>query len=48
MKRTISATIDEDLYSWLLAELRDRTRYRNKSHLIEIALLRLRQERKKP
>ncbi|MBW2976018.1 hypothetical protein KY347_01075 [Candidatus Woesearchaeota archaeon] len=38
MKKPISATIDEELIKWLEKELRDKDRYRNKSHLIEIAL----------
>lgn len=42
MKRPISATIDEDLLDWIQAELADRNRYRNKSHLIEVALENLR------
>jgi Arc/MetJ-type ribon-helix-helix transcriptional regulator len=38
MKKPISATIDEELIEWIDKELKDRKRYRNKSHLIEIAL----------
>jgi Arc/MetJ-type ribon-helix-helix transcriptional regulator len=38
MKRPISATIDEKLLKWIDGELADRNRYRNKSHLIEVAL----------
>ncbi|MBU0980647.1 MAG: hypothetical protein KJ709_07600 [Nanoarchaeota archaeon] len=41
MKKPISATIDEELLAWMETELRDRTKYRNKSHLIEIALLKM-------
>jgi Arc/MetJ-type ribon-helix-helix transcriptional regulator len=44
MKRPISATIDEDLIRWIEQQLADRKRYRNKSHLIEIALDSLRNE----
>lgn len=44
MKRPISATIDEKLIEWVNSELSDKTRYRNKSHLIEIALEKLRKE----
>jgi Arc/MetJ-type ribon-helix-helix transcriptional regulator len=44
MKLPISATIDEDLIRWIEAQLSDRRKYRNKSHLIEIALETLRQE----
>ena len=37
-KKPISATIEEDLIKWIDEQLKDRTKYRNKSHLIEIAL----------
>jgi len=37
-KKPISATIEEDLIKWINEEVKDRTKYRNKSHLIEIAL----------
>lgn len=38
MKKPISATIDEELIAWIEKEIQDRAKYRNKSHLIEIAL----------
>ena len=38
MKKPISATIDESLISWIEKEVNDNRKYRNKSHLIEIAL----------
>ncbi len=38
MKKPISATIDEDLIHWIEKELRNSEKYRNKSHLIEVAL----------
>jgi Arc/MetJ-type ribon-helix-helix transcriptional regulator len=38
MKKPISATIDEELISWIDSQLADTTKYRNKSHLIEIAI----------
>jgi Arc/MetJ-type ribon-helix-helix transcriptional regulator len=38
MKKPISATIDVELIKWIDGELKDRKKYRNKSHLIEIAL----------
>ncbi|MEM4267688.1 MAG: hypothetical protein QXK37_02560 [Candidatus Woesearchaeota archaeon] len=44
MKRPISATIEEDLIKWIDSQVADTTRYRNKSHLIEIALQTLRRE----
>jgi Arc/MetJ-type ribon-helix-helix transcriptional regulator len=47
MKRPISATIDEDLIEWIEQQLGDRKKYRNKSHLIEIALDSLRSENRR-
>jgi len=44
MKRPISATIDEELIKWIEQEIKDKRRYRNKSHLIEIALELLKKE----
>ncbi|HLD06979.1 MAG TPA: hypothetical protein VJC16_05625 [Candidatus Nanoarchaeia archaeon] len=41
-KQPISATIDESLIRWIEAQLKDKARYRNKSHLIEVALERMR------
>lgn len=38
MKKPISATIEEELIKWIDKETEDRHKYRNKSHLIEIAL----------
>ncbi len=37
-KKPISATIDEELIEWIKKEVEDKRKYRNKSHLIEIAL----------
>ncbi len=45
-KKPISATIDEELIVWINNKLKDKTRFRNKSHLIEIALEKLRKEEK--
>ena len=47
MKKPISATIDEDLVNWIEKELQNKEKYRNKSHLIEIALHLLKKEAKK-
>ena len=47
MKEPISATIDEDLVNWIEKELQNRERYRNKSHLIEIALHTLKSKKDK-
>ncbi len=45
MKKPISATIDEDLIVWIDKKVaKESKKYRNKSHLIEIALERLREE----
>ena len=44
-KKPISATIDEELIKWINEESKDIAKYRNKSHLIEIALNKLKQEK---
>ena len=46
-KKPISATIDEELIKWIDEQLKDSSTYRNKSHLIEIALNALKQKDKK-
>ena len=46
MKKPISATIDVELINWIEKELQDKRRYRNKSHLIELALDLLKQNKK--
>jgi Arc/MetJ-type ribon-helix-helix transcriptional regulator len=38
VKKAISATIDESLIKWIESELKSNRLYRNKSHIIEIAL----------
>jgi len=43
-KKPISATIDQDLVSWIGKQLKDKRKYRNKSHLIETALELLKEE----
>ena len=47
MKKPISATIEEELINWIEKELKNSEKYRNKSHLIEVALNHLRNGRKK-
>ena len=47
MKTPISATIDKDLIDWIEKELQSSEKYRNKSHLIEVALHNLKKEAKK-
>jgi Arc/MetJ-type ribon-helix-helix transcriptional regulator len=44
-KKPISATIDENLIRWIDDQLKDSAKYRNKSHLIEIALNKLRKDK---
>ena len=44
-KKPISATIDEQLIRWIDEQLKDSSRYRNKSHLIEIALNKLKEQK---
>lgn len=46
MKKPISATINQDLIKWISKELKDKRIYRNKSHIIEIALEKLREDTK--
>ena len=38
MKKPVSATIDEELINWIEKEISDTKKYRNKSHLIEVAI----------
>ena len=45
MKKPISATIDDNLIKWMDSELKDGLKYRNKSHLIEIALINLKESK---
>ena len=46
MKKPISATIDVDLINWINKEISYNKSYRNKSHLIEIALELLKSKKK--
>ena len=47
MKKPISATIDESLIKWIEKKVsKHKKKYRNKSHLIEIALEKLKEEEK--
>lgn len=46
MKKPISATIEDELIKWIGKELQDKQKYRNKSHLIEIALELLKSSKK--
>jgi len=44
MKKIISATIEEDLIKWINTHSKNTTKYRNKSHMIEVALELLKQK----
>jgi len=46
MKKPISATIDEDLINWIEREIAGTKKYRNKSHLIEVAIEMLKSNKK--
>ena len=46
MKKPISATIDKELVKWIAEEIKEKKKYRNKSHLIEIALETLKEKEK--
>ena len=46
MKQPISATIDEELINWIEKEINDTKKYRNKSHLIEVAIEMLKSNKK--
>ncbi|MBW2977664.1 hypothetical protein KY331_02355 [Candidatus Woesearchaeota archaeon] len=45
-KKPISATIDQELIKWINEEIKAKRKYRNKSHLIEMALELLKEESK--
>lgn len=46
MKKPISATIDEELINWIEKEVNGNRKYRNKSHLIEVAIEMLKSNKK--
>jgi Arc/MetJ-type ribon-helix-helix transcriptional regulator len=46
-KKAISATIDEDLIKWISKKTEEDSKYRNKSHLIEVALNELKKNEKR-
>jgi Arc/MetJ-type ribon-helix-helix transcriptional regulator len=45
MKTTISATIDKDLSDWLDQQVKNK-KYRNKSHIVELALIEFKEKQK--
>ena len=46
MKKKISEKIDEDLINWIEKEVVGTKKYRNKSHLIEVAIEMLKSSKK--
>ena len=46
MKKPISATIDKELIAWIEKEVQNKEKYRNKSHLIEVAIEMLKSNKK--
>lgn len=46
MKKSISATIEEELVKWIDQQVRTQ-RFRNRSHLVELALMKFRETEKK-
>lgn len=44
MKQIISVTISSDLVKWIEREVKGNAQYRNKSHLIELAIDQLKHE----
>ena len=47
MKKPISATIEKELINWIEKEIADTKKYRNKSHLIEVAIEMLKSNKNK-
>jgi Arc/MetJ-type ribon-helix-helix transcriptional regulator len=47
MKKIMSVTIEEDLISWLTVYSQSQSKFRNKSHLVEVALERLKNDEEK-
>tara|TARA_Y100000031_G_C7894552_1_gene236704 strand:+ start:174 stop:317 length:144 start_codon:yes stop_codon:yes gene_type:complete len=47
MKKAVSATLDEELIKWIDSKISDKERFRNRSHLIEIALAKMKKEEKR-
>ena len=47
MKKPISATIDEEVIKWIGKEVDENKKYRNKSHLIEVAIEMLKSNKNK-
>ncbi len=43
-KKPISATIDDELIKWINKKVSDKERFRNRSHLIEAALSKMKKD----
>jgi len=46
MKKSISVTIETSLVDWIDAQV-ETQKYRNRSHLVELALMKFKEEEKK-
>lgn len=46
MKKIVSFTLSKDLVKWIEKQVKKEVKYRNKSHLIELALEQLKKETK--
>lgn len=44
MKKIISVTIEEELVKWLEVYFKEHSKYRNKSHIVEVAIEALREK----
>lgn len=47
MKKIMSITVEESLISWLTDYSQTSTKYRNKSHLVEVAIESLKEQEEK-
>ena len=47
MKKILSVTIEENLVKWLQSYSQTNSKFRNKSHLVEVALEKLKEEEEK-
>jgi Arc/MetJ-type ribon-helix-helix transcriptional regulator len=46
MKQSVSVTLEKELIEWIDKQL-ETQKYRNRSHLVEVALMRFRESEKK-
>ncbi len=47
MKKILSITVEEDLIEWLQSYSKTNSKFRNKSHIVEVALDRLKEQEEK-